>query len=261
VEAVLVLLFAILGLAIGSFLNVCMDRLPRGESILRPPSCCEHCRHPLRPGDLIPLYSYLRLRGRCRYCGAAISRRSLWVELATGVIFAFLAWRYGLSPELGITAFYACVFIIVFVVDLEHGLILNAVVYPAIVVSLLLALLPPAWFEPWLAFWTVPSIANAAIAGGGAFAFFLLLAVVSRGGMGWGDVKLAGLIGVATGIPLVFVSLVIGALAGGVVAIVLLAARRKKRRETIPFGPFLAAGAMLTMLWGNEILALYIGAG
>jgi len=256
VEILLVFLFAILGLAVGSFLNVCIDRLPRNRSIVNPPSHCEVCQHPLAAKDLIPLFSYIRLRGRCRYCQSGIPRRSLWVELATGLIFAFLYWYYGLSSGLGVMAFYACLFIIIFVIDLEHGLILNKVLYPSMVVALLLALFLP---QPWLTQWTVPGVANAAIGGGIGFVIFFVIAVASRGGMGWGDVKLAALIGLATGFPLVFFSMIIGAILGGIVAVALVIAKRRKLKETIPFGPLLALATMVTLLWGNSILNWYLG--
>jgi len=177
------------------------------------------------------------------------------VELATGLIFALLFWHYGLSVGLGVLAFYACLFIIIFVIDLEHGLILNKVVYPGMVVALLLALLP----QPWLTQWIVTGIANAALGGAIGFALFLLIAIVSRGGMGWGDVKLAALIGLATGFPLVFFSIIMGAILGGIVAVALVIAKKRKRRQTIPFGPFLALAAMVTLLWGSNILSWYLG--
>jgi leader peptidase (prepilin peptidase)/N-methyltransferase len=177
------------------------------------------------------------------------------VELATALIFALLYWHYGLSPELGVMAFYACLFIIIFVIDLEHGLILNKVVYPGMVVALLLALLA----RPWLTQWVVTGIANAALGGGIGFAIFFLIAIVSRGGMGWGDVKLAALIGLATGFPLVFPSIIMGAILGGIVAVALMTAKKRKRRQTIPFGPFLALAAMATLLWGSNILSWYLG--
>lgn len=177
------------------------------------------------------------------------------MELATGLIFAFLYWHYGLSVELGVMAFYACLFIIIFVIDLEQGLILNKVVYPSMVVALLLALLP----RPWLTQWVVTGVANAALGGGIGFAIFLLIAIVSRGGMGWGDVKLAALIGLATGFPLVFFAIIMGAILGGIVAVALMIAKKRKRQETIPFGPFLALAAMVTLLWGSNILSWYLG--
>ena len=254
-EILLIILFAILGLAVGSFLNVCIDRLPQNKSIVFPPSHCEACQHKLAAKDLIPVFSYLRLRGRCRYCQASVPRRLFWVELATALIFALLCWHYGLSAELGVTIFYACLFIVIFVVDLEQGLILNKVVYPGMVVALLLALLP----RPWLTQWIVTGIANAAIGGAIGFALFLLIAIASRGGMGWGDVKLAALIGLATGFPLVFFSIIMGAILGGIVALALVIAKKRKRRQTIPFGPFLAVAAMITLLWGSNIMSWYLG--
>jgi leader peptidase (prepilin peptidase)/N-methyltransferase len=234
---------------------VCIDRLPQNESIVYPPSHCAVCQHKLAVKDLIPLFSYLRLRGRCRYCQASIPRKLFWVELATGLIFALLYWHYGLSAELGVMAFYACLFTIIFVIDLEHGLILNKVVYPAMVVAFLLALLP----RPWLTQWLVTGVANAALGGAVGFVILFLIAIVSRGGMGWGDVKLAALIGLATGFPLVFFSLIMGAILGGIVAVALMIAKKKTRRETIPFGPFLAVAAMITLLWGSDILNWYLG--
>ena len=186
----------------------------------------------------------------------------MWVELATAVIFAFLYWRCVIlkpeigEPELGIAAFgvlafYACLFIIIFVIDLEHSLILNKVVYPTMFVALLLSLYPWPWFSQSMGM----RVAYAALGGAAGFAIFLLIALVSRGGMGWGDVKLAALIGLATGFPMVFVTIIMAAILGGIVAVGLLVARRKGRREMIPFGPFLAVAAMVTLLWGSNILS------
>ena len=257
-----IIMLAFLGLAVGSFLNVCSDRLHRGKSIVGPPSHCEVCYHRLGAKDLIPVFSYLRLRGRCRYCHNLIPKRVFWVELTTGIVFAFLYWWcIVLNPELGITAFgvmvfYACIFTIVFVIDLEHGLILNKVIYPSMVVALLLAVFLP---QPWLTQWPFQGIANFAIGGGIGFVIFFLLAVISRGGMGWGDVKLAVLIGLATGFPLGLVALFIAAIPGGVVALILLLVKKKGRKEGIPFGTFLALATMITLLWGSNILDWYIG--
>jgi len=261
VEILFIFLFAILGLVVGSFLNVCIDRLPQNKSIAYPPSHCEACQHKLAAKDLIPVFSYLRLRGRCRYCQASILRKLMWVELATGLIFAFLYWWCViLKPELGIAAFgvlafYACLFIIIFVIDLEHSLILNKVVYPTMVVALLLSLYPWPWFSESIGM----RVAYAAIGGASGFVIFLLIALISRGGMGWGDVKLAALIGLATGFPLVFVAIIMAAILGGIVAVALMIAKKRNRRQTIPFGPFLAVAAMITLLWGSNILNWYLG--
>jgi leader peptidase (prepilin peptidase)/N-methyltransferase len=176
------------------------------------------------------------------------------VELATGLIFALLYWHYRLSPELGVMIFYACLFIIISVIDLEHGLILNKVLYPSMVIALLLSLYPLPWLPESIGI----RVASAALGGAIGFAILFLIALVSRGGMGWGDVKLAALIGLATGFPLVFLSIIMGAIIGGIVAVALVIAKKRTRRETIPFGPFLALAAMITLLWGNNILEWYL---
>ena len=151
--------------------------------------------------------------------------------------------------------FYACLFIVIFVIDLEQGLILNKVVYPGMVVALLLALYPWPWFSESIAM----RVAYAVLGGAVGFAIFLLIALISRGGMGWGDVKLAALIGLATGFPLVFLAVIMGAILGGIVAVALMIAGKRKRREAIPFGPFLALATMVTLLWGSNILDWYLG--
>ena len=255
-EAGFAVIFVILGMIVASFLNVCADRLPAGQSLVYPPSHCPSCSRRLAVKDLIPIFSYLCLRGRCRYCKAAIPRRVLWVEIATTALFGLAYWQYGLSIELPIALFYISLFMVIIVIDFEHGLILNKVTYPALVISLLLSV----FFTIFLSDVSiVPSIARAAIGGGIGFVFFLLVALVSRGGMGFGDVKLAALIGLATGFPLVIVALIMGMLLGGLAAVILLVLKVKKRKQAIPFGPFLAATAIVTLLWGSDILNWYLG--
>jgi leader peptidase (prepilin peptidase)/N-methyltransferase len=254
-EVLSIIGFTILGMALGSFFNVCIDRLPREESILNPPSHCEACHHRLGPKDLIPIFSYLWLRGRCRYCHQPIPRRLFLVELVTAAIFPLLYLSYGLTSEFVILAFYVCLFLIVFVIDMERGLILNRVVYPGMALALLIAGVAP---QQWLLEWGQPGIIASLAGGGVGFAIFLLIAIISRGGMGWGDVKLCALIGLAVGFPLVFIALLIGIVLGGVVALALLVSKRRGRRETIPFGPFLSLGAVITLIWWGELLACFL---
>jgi len=255
-EAFLIVIFVLVGMTVASFLNVCIDRLPANESLIFPASHCSSCQRRLAAKDLIPVFSYLWLRGRCRYCQAQIPRRILWVELGTGLLFGYLYWHYGLSAELAIAAFYSCLFIVLMVIDLERGLILNKIVYPAMVVALLLSTFSSI-FLPDIEI--VPFIGRAAIGGGIGLVVFFLIVIISRGGMGWGDVKLAALIGLVTGFPLVIVALFIGIILGGVVAVILLALKIKKSKETIPFGPFLSLAAIATLLWGNSIISWYQG--
>jgi leader peptidase (prepilin peptidase)/N-methyltransferase len=255
-EAALIVIFCLLGMTIASFLNVCIDRLPAHQSLVYPPSHCTACNRRLAAKDLIPVFSYLWLRGRCRYCGAAIPRRILWVELGTAVLFGLACWRYGVSIELAVALFYICIFIVLMVIDWQKGLILNKIVLPAIGAALLISLFF-SLFLPEVEI--VPFIGRAAIGGGIGLVLFMLIVIVSRGGMGWGDVKLAALIGLVTGFPLVFIALLIGVVLGGVAAALLLLFKVKKRKEAIPFGPFLAIAAIATLLWGNSILSWYRG--
>ena len=260
----LIVIFALLGTAIGSFLNVCIDRLPDGKSLRYPPSHCEACQHPLSPKDLIPVFSYLWLRRHCRYCGASIPPRLFWVEVGSGLLFAFVYWHFGLSLEFLVTAFYGSLFIVLGVIDLEHGLILDKIVFPSAVVALIINIfLPPSevfllpW--PWLA-----GIVNGLIGGATGFVYLLIpfliaLPIYKGEGMGLGDVKMAALIGLVTGFPLVLVALIMASFLGGLVAGVLLLLKIKKRRETIPFGSFLSLATIATLLWGSNILNWYLG--
>ncbi len=255
-EAALIIVFILLGMVVASFLNVCCDRLPAGESIVYPLSHCPACKRRIKAKDLIPVFSYLWLRGRCRYCQAPIPRRVLWVEAGTGLLFGLVYWHYGLSIELPIALFYSCLFIVLLVIDLEHRLILNKIVYPALALALLISILFSI-FLPQVEI--VPGIKEAAIGGGVGLVLFFLVVLVSRGGMGWGDVKMAALIGLVTGFPLVFVALLLGIIAGGLVAGFLLALKVKRRKEAIPFAPFLSLATIVTLLWGSNILSWYLG--
>jgi len=265
-EAGLAVIFVLLGMIVASFLNVCADRLPAGQSLVYPPSHCPACSRRLAANDLIPIFSYLWLRGRCRYCKAPIPRRVLCVEIATAALFGLAYWRYGLSIELPIALFYISLFMVVFVIDFEHGLILNKIVYPALVVALVISIFVPpsklAHISGEVAYLidNLPQlgIAQAAIGGGISFVVFFLIVIVSRGGMGFGDVKLAALIGLVTGY-LVIVALLMGMILGGLVAVILLGFKIRKRKEAIPFGPFLAVAAIVTLLWGSDIFSWYIG--
>jgi leader peptidase (prepilin peptidase)/N-methyltransferase len=244
----MVLLYAVLGLAFSSFLNVCIDRLPGRASIVSPPSHCPACGRRLSPFDLIPLISYLLLRGRCRYCGAPIPRRVLLVESVTGLLFVLLWYHYGSSSlQLLLATLYTCFFIVIFFIDLEHQLVLNRVIYPAIVVAL-------------LAIPLTPNHDAAELLGGGAIGFGLLflIAVIYPAGMGMGDVKLATFIGLVVGFPSVFAALLISFVAGGLIGGGLLLTGLKGRKDPIPFAPFLVAGGMVAMLYGQQIIDWYV---
>lgn len=255
-EGIWIAAFALLGMAIGSFLNVCIDRLPVGESLIFPASHCAACRHRLSVKELIPVLSYLWLRGRCRYCNATIPRRIFWVEVGAGALFAYLFWHYGFGIELAIAIFYCCLFLVLMVIDLEHNILPNKLVYPGIIVALTISvvfsILPDSLD-------IVPEIRSAAIGGAIGLGLFLLITIVSRGGMGWGDVKMAALIGLVTGYPLVFVALFLAVVSGGFISWLLILTKAKSRKQSIPFGPFLSLGTIATLLWGSYILDWYLG--
>jgi len=177
------------------------------------------------------------------------------VEVGSGLLLAFTYWHYGLSVEFVVTAFYCYLFIVIGVIDLEHELILNKIVYPAAVVALIVdAFLP----QPGILAGLIGG-ANGLLSGAIGFVFLLIPALIYRGGMGWGDVKMAALIGLVAGFPLVFVALLMGVILGGLVAGFLLLFRIKKRKEAIPFGPFLSLATIATLLWGSDILNWYLG--
>jgi leader peptidase (prepilin peptidase)/N-methyltransferase len=262
-EIPLTVFFTLLGLAIGSFLNVCIDRLPAGRSLAYPPSHCDACQHRLSPGDLIPVFSYLRLRGRCRYCRAPIPRRVLLVEVLSGAYFFLAFWRLGLGAEFAVTAFWGCVFLIIMFIDWEHKLILNKVTYPmavaAVVILAINSLWPGAGLLSQLRLYPEPSILSGVIGGVAGFIFFFVVFFISPRGMGAGDVKMAGLIGLVVGFPLVIVALLIGIFIGGLVAFILLLSGLKTRKDVMPYGTFLAIGPLVTLLWGNDIFSWYLG--
>jgi leader peptidase (prepilin peptidase)/N-methyltransferase len=263
VTVLLAVIFTLLGLAVGSFLNVCIDRLPARRSLAYPPSRCDSCQHPLSPLDNVPLLSYLWLRGRCRYCGARIPRRVPLVEALTGVLFFLAFWRFGLTASFAFTAFWCCVFLVIAFIDWEHKLILNRVTYPAVMAALLVlaaaSLFPGAGLLANLELTPWPPILSGIIAGAIGLVFFLIVFIVNPRGMGMGDVKLAGLIGLAVGFPLGLVALFIGIFIGGLAAVALLVLRMKGRKDVVPYGTFLAVGPIVTLLWGTSILHWYLG--
>ena len=250
-NGLLVAFWAILGAAVGSFLNVVADRLPNQASILSPPSHCGACDRRLGPADMVPVLSYLALRGRCRSCGAAIGQRVLWTELGTGLLFALAAWRTT-PTELGgwtrllLTSTSLAVLVVTTVTDLEHGLILNRISHPAIVLGVIGALLT-GWPD-------MLRYLGAGLLGAG---IIVLIIILVPGGMGWGDVYLTGFVGLVTGLPGLLFALFIAFVSGGLVAGALLVSGRRRRDDKMPLGPFLALGGGVTLLYGEEMLRAF----
>ena len=220
-DAPFVLYMALTGLAVGSFLNLAIDRLPLNRSIVSPPSYCEHCQRRIPPLDLVPLFSYLWLRGRCRFCRSSIPWRAPVVESGTGILFGLAAYLTGPTLITLVTLVFISVFIVIIFIDLEHQLILNKVVLPGAVVAFLIFPFGPAGEGMGLGEALARSI------GGGSLGFIAILVIylLSRGGMGERDVKLAALVGLTNGFPQIVITLLLSFISGGVVAILLLASR------------------------------------
>jgi leader peptidase (prepilin peptidase)/N-methyltransferase len=252
--ALLVIFCAVAGLLIGSFLNVVIWRLPRGESIVRPASHCPACDAPIAPRDNVPVVSWLLLRGSCRHCGARISVRYPLVELSTAVLFAAFAVRFGAHAVLPAFLYLAAVGVALALIDLDHQRLPDALTLPSYPVGLLLL-----------------GIAAAADGSGGAygravigmvalFGFYALVWFVYPAGMGLGDVKLAGVLGLYLG-WLGWGQLVVGAFAafavGAVVSVAVVLAMGGGRKTRVPFGPFMLVGTLIGIYAGHPLAHAY----
>lgn len=262
---------AVFGALIGSFLNVVVYRVPAGRSIVSPPSACGNCATEIKPYDNIPVVSWLVLRGRCRSCSSAISARYPLVEAATAVAFAVVAWWFWAGPQapashsgstlvagvLEVVAYlyFTAISIALALIDLDTHRLPNTIVLPSYLVGAALLGTAAAVTGDWGA------LLGAAIGGAALYALYLLLGLAYPGGMGFGDVKLAGVLGIFLGY-LGWGPLVIGGFAafvlGGAFALVLVAARRARTGSGIPFGPWMLAGAWLGILAGPTIWAAYL---
>ena len=256
-------MLGILGLLLGSFLNVVVHRLPQGESIVHPPSRCPQCEHRLRPWENIPVLSWLLLRGRCHDCGVRISFRYPALELLTAAVTVLVAWELGWELRLIPALLLSWALLALTVIDLETQLLPDRITKPGILLGLLLN--ATALVHPGLALVGPPEAVAGVVLGYGSL---WLLAVgyhrwSGRHGMGGGDLKLLAMIGAWLGWQAVFLTLFIAALSGGVVAMAYVLAG-KGRDYAMPFGPYLALGGWLMLLWPQQIIAGYLhwlGAG
>lgn len=239
-------MYAVLGLAVGSFLNLCVDRLPRGQSLISPPSHCATCQRRLGLLDLVPVLSYLLLRGRCRYCGIPLPPRVLIMEVLTGCGFLLFWWWLGPGVKLAVASLYGSLLLVIAAIDLEHHLVLNRVLYPALVVA------------PVTAFVYGLQWGEILLGGAVGFALPLLLYLAYSGGLGAGDVKLGAFIGIISGFPGILIALFAALVSGGAASALLLLTRKKGRRDPIPFAPFLALGAFVALIWGREMTDWYL---
>ena len=250
-HAVVLVIFGLAGLIVGSFLNVCIYRLPRRESIVWPGSRCTTCERSLQWFENIPVASWVALRGRCRTCGISISVIYPAVELVTAIVFMESYIVYGWQPLLLVRLVFACAMIVLFATDLRHRILPDVITIPGVVVGFGASLvLPPGPFASGIGL----------VAGGGA-----LLAVSEayyrlRGqeGLGMGDVKMLAMIGAFLGWRLMLVTLFLGSLSGSVIGMALIMSRRGGMKSALPFGTFLALGALATSVVGDRLVDWYV---
>lgn len=247
-ERIVTAIFFFLGLVIGSFLNVCIYRLPRGESVVITPSHCPACGSRIGARDLFPLLSYIWLKGRCRACGKPISPQYPLTELLTGLLFAAAYAHTGLTALLLKQLFLVAVLIVVSLIDLKYLIIPDRVIVFSLACGILLNL-----FAGDL------SLLSAVLGFSAAAAFLLVPALIYRGGMGGGDIKLAAVIGFFLGWPNGLLAVFLGCLLGAATGITLVLTGLKGRKDAIPFGPYLAAGTLPAMFFGDKWLAWYLG--
>jgi leader peptidase (prepilin peptidase)/N-methyltransferase len=245
---------AILGAIVGSFLNVCIHRLPRGGSIVWPSSHCPLCQTPIRLHDNVPIASFLALRGRCRACREPIGWRYPLVEVTTAFGFAMLVWRFGPTWVAASYALLLCALIVITGTDLSHRIIPDAVTLPGMVIGLAASatVLPVGFLNALLGL----------LVGGGVlwFAAWVSPYLFGKEGMGGGDIKLLGMVGAFLGWKPALLTILLGALAGSIVGIALIAAHVIQRDDYVPFGPFLALGAFIALLFHQDLMIWYLGA-
>ena len=255
-QGLLVVVSGVLGLAIGSFLNVVIWRVPRKESVVRPPSHCPNCETPIGPGDNIPVLSWLLLRGKCRHCANPIPVRYPLVEASCGVLFVAVAIRFGSDWALPAYLVLTAALLAISIIDLEHFIVPDRITGPLTVSALVLLAGAAAADGHWSRF------GRSLLGGLAFFAFLLLLNIINPRGMGMGDVKLSFSLGLFLGWlgwGQVFLGGFLSFLLGAVVGVGLIATGLKSRKDHVPFGPFLASGTLITILWGAPMLRWYTG--
>jgi leader peptidase (prepilin peptidase)/N-methyltransferase len=240
------ILLIIGGLILGSFLNTIIYRLPNQHSLLKHRSFCIHCSNKLQIKDLFPLVSYIVLKGRCRYCGERIPWRYPLVELLTAMVILFCYSTFGFSPLFYKYIFVFASLIAISFIDTEEGIIPNSLV-------LLLFCWCIIWQVIYPEFEALPAAYGLLIGGG----LFYIIAVLSKGGMGGGDIKLMALLGFAVGYPIVFVVFILAFMLGAIIGVALLILGRKTRKDTLPFGPFLCLAYFISVIWGWEMWSWY----
>ena len=245
-----------LGSVVGSFLGVIVDRLPRGESFFKGRSHCDNCKKKLGALDLIPVFSFMFLRGKCKYCHKKLTYFYPTIELLTGFLFILVALQTGIlyqvfsilyTIEFLYYLFIVSLLVALFFIDLKYGILPFSIVFPAIFITFLYQILNTKY-----------EILGNLFAAIGAFAFFLTLFLITRGrGMGFGDVVYVFFMGLILGFPKIVLGLYIAFIGGAIISLILIAAKKKKLKGgAIAFGPFLIAGTFISLFWGDSLISL-----
>ena len=246
-EWMYIVYFFIVGLVFGSFYNVVGLRVPKKESIVRPPSHCPSCEKRLTGMELIPVFSYLMQGGKCRNCKVKISPIYLITEIVTGLLFAFAYYQFGFTWELAVALLFISLLVIINVSDIAYMLIPDKVLLfflPFLIVGRMLSPLEPWW----------DALVGAAV----GFGILLLIAIVSKGGMGGGDIKLFFLIGLVLGTLNTLLTLFLASVIGMIVGIIVLKARGQGRKTPVPFGPSIAVAAIIVYFYGDQLIDFYL---
>ncbi|WP_353683288.1 prepilin peptidase [Thermodesulfovibrio sp. 3907-1M] len=241
------ILIFIVGLVVGSFLNVCIYRIPRKLSIIKPASCCPSCGNSIKPWHNIPVLSFFLLKGKCAYCGAKISLRYPVVELLNGILYV-LAYINFAFPLLPFVLIFISSLIVISFIDFDFQIIPDQISIPLIFLGFILSFLPNN--SSYLAQGIKDSLLGVFVGGGS----LLIVSIISKGGMGGGDVKLNAAVGAFLGWKSALLTIFIGSLAGSIVGIVIL---KKTGNRKIPFGPFLSLGALICLFFGQRLLNWY----
>jgi leader peptidase (prepilin peptidase)/N-methyltransferase len=258
----LYLIIIVFGLLIGSFLNVCIFRIPEGVSIVTPSSKCPSCGTAIKFYDNIPILSYVLLMGKCRNCRAKVSPRYPFVESLNAALYAVVLNRFGIESPwvLFVYLAFTSVLIVIFFIDLDHQIIPNGITYPGIPIAVLLGatILPDPFYR------SSPLGAETAIIGfiaGGGFFYLVAVAgkmIFKKDAMGGGDIKMMAMVGGLLGWKGVILTTFAGSLLGSIIGVTLIRVKGREWGSKIAFGPFLAVGALISMLWGEEILRWYL---
>jgi len=242
---ILIIIVFLYGITIGSFLNVCIYRLPAGQSVILTRSHCTKCEKDIRFYDLIPIISYIFLNGKCRFCSEKISIRYPIIELLNGILYIIAFLKFGISAETILYCLLSSVLLVIVIIDYEHQIIPNELVIVTIAIGIFYNILKGEIVHQIIGFFAASSI-------------LYLIAIISKGGIGGGDIKMVAAFGFCIGWQKILLSLFLGSLVGSVVAIYLMFYKNYNRKTAVPFGPFIAIGIYISIMYGTDLINWYL---